>query len=132
MICAHLHGSESSVVGQEGIVEDGALHEHDHVLLPDEPVDQVDERGNDGGVSDFLDHQHREGRLVPGQPLGGRILNCPDQREKTALINQLTEHEIKKKTMPDEKMLKGEVKKVVWGRKELAEHFQTFLFIINL
>ena len=62
------------------------LYKDDHPLLMEEPLNELDEGGDDGGVPDLLDDQDREGRLVPGQPLRGRILDCP---AKKFLLKQL-------------------------------------------
>ena len=49
----------------------------DHPLFIDEPLDELDEGGDDSGVPHLLDHQHRQRGLIPCEPLGGGILDCP-------------------------------------------------------
>ncbi len=43
---------------------------------------QLYEWRDDGRVAHLLDDQHRHRRLVPGQALGGRILDGPAKREE--------------------------------------------------
>ena len=73
---------ESRIVCQQRIVQNGGLDVDDHVLLSDEPADEVDEGRNDGGVADLLDHQHRHRGLVPRQTLRRRVLNRPKEQGK--------------------------------------------------
>ena len=42
-----------------------------------QPVDELHEGRQDGGVADLLDDQHGHRRLVPGQTLAGRVLDRP-------------------------------------------------------
>ena len=63
---------------QHRVPHDGRLDEDHHPLLVDEPLAEGDEGRDDHGIAHFLDHQHGEGGLVPGQPLGGGVLYCPD------------------------------------------------------
>ena len=62
---------------QHGVPHDGRLDEDHHPLLVDEPLAEGNEGRYDHGIAHFLDHKHGEGGLVPGEPLGGRILYCP-------------------------------------------------------
>ena len=56
-----------------------------HVPLADEPFDERYEGRDDGGVAHLLDDQHAQGRLVPRQPLRGRILDRPTKPRSTMI-----------------------------------------------
>ena len=64
-----LNVSEFWVSDQHGVVHDGRLHKHDHPLLVDEPLDELDEGRDDRGIPNLLDDQHCQGGLVPSEPL---------------------------------------------------------------
>lgn len=42
-----------------------------------QPMDELHERPQDGGIVDLLDDQHRQRWLVPRQPLRRRVLDLP-------------------------------------------------------
>ena len=71
---------EAGVVDEQRVFHDGGLDEDDHVPLADEPLDERDEGRNDGGVAHLLDDEHAQRGLVPGQALGGRVLDRPKNR----------------------------------------------------
>ena len=66
------------IANKDGVVHDGGLYPDDHPLLVDEPLDQLDEGRDDGSIPHLLDHQHCQWRLVPGQSLGGWVLDGPE------------------------------------------------------
>ena len=65
---------------EQRFVEHGVIDKDDHVLLLDEPLNQLDERGDHARVADLLDHQHGQRRLVPSQALRGGVLDGPEMK----------------------------------------------------
>ena len=64
---------------QHGIAHDGGLNKDHHSLLVDEPLAEGDEGRDDHGVTHFLDDQHGERGLVPGEALRGWVLYRPEK-----------------------------------------------------
>lgn len=68
---------EFLVFHQQWIIQNSRLHPNNHVLLLNQPFDQVDKRRQHGRIANFLDHQHGKRWLIPCQSLASGILNLP-------------------------------------------------------
>ena len=64
---------------QHGVAHDGGLYKDHHPLLVDEPLAEGDEGRDDHGVAHFLDDQHGQRGLVPGETLRGWVLYRPEK-----------------------------------------------------